>query len=111
MFATVYRCRHQGKPLHRDDIERAPVRGELRVYRKGMKRVAVLLGPDGERYLIPLLDKAKLLDVDHRGLLITGIELYPARGAKGNGPMFPQTWWCELVHTPSASPAPGVRRA
>lgn len=97
MLATVYRCRRQGLPLHPDEIELAPVRGELRVYRKGMKRVAVLLGPDGERYLLPLLDKAKLLELDHRGLLITGVELYPARGAKGNGPMFPQTWWCELV--------------
>lgn len=96
MFAIVYRCRREGQPLHRDDIEAEPVHGELQVLRKGMKRVAVLLGQDRETYLLPLLDKVKLLAINERGVLLTGIEIYPTRGAKGTGPMFPQTWWCEL---------------
>ena len=96
MFAIVYRCRREGQLLHRDDIEAEPVHGELQVYRKGMKRVAVLLGRDGESYVIPLLDKVKLLAINERGMLLTGIEVYPTRGAKGTGPMFAQTWWCDL---------------
>jgi hypothetical protein len=34
-----------------------PARGEPQVRRKGMNRVAVLLGPDHEHHLIPLLDR------------------------------------------------------
>ena len=102
MFAIVYRCRREGQLLHRDDIAAEPAHGELQVYRKGMKRVAVLLGRDGESYVIPPLDKVRLLAINDRGLLLTGIEVHPTRGAKGTGPMFPQTWWCDL--TPKARP-------
>lgn len=56
--------------MHPEDIEADPVPGELLVYRKGMKRVAVLVGLDRESYLIPLLDKVTLLQrarlADHR---------------------------------------------
>jgi hypothetical protein len=113
VFAIVYRCRREGQLLHRDDIEAEPAHGELQVFRKGMKRVAVLLGRDGESYVIPLLDKAKLLAVDDRGLLLTGVEIYPTRGGKGTGPMFVQTWWCELNPKPRstvANPAEARRR-
>jgi len=48
VFAIVYRCHREGQLLHRDDIEAGPARGDLQVYRKGMKRVEVLLGRDGE---------------------------------------------------------------
>ena len=34
-----------------------PARGEPQVHRKGMKRVAVLLGPDHEHHLFPPLDR------------------------------------------------------
>lgn len=103
VFAIVYRCRREGQQLHRDDIEAEPAHGELQVHRKGMKRVAVLLARDRESYVIPLLDKVKLLAINERGVLLTGIEIYPTRGAKGTGPMFPQTWWCEL--SPKGRPA------
>ena len=113
MFAIVYRCRREGQLLHRDDIEADPAQGELQVYRKGMKRVAVLLGANGESYVIPLLDKVKLLAINDRGVLLTGIEVHPTRGAKGTGPMFPQTWWCDLHPKPRAKvadPAESRRR-
>ncbi|MGK6308340.1 hypothetical protein [Variovorax sp. DT-64] len=113
MFAIVYRCRREGQLLHRDDIEAEPAHGELQVFRKGMKRVAVLLGRDGESYVIPLLDKAKLLALDDRGLLLTGVEIYPTRSGKGTGPMFVQTWWCELnpkTRSTVANPAEARRR-
>ncbi|CAN7750207.1 MULTISPECIES: hypothetical protein [unclassified Variovorax] len=97
--------------MHPEDIEADPVPGELLVYRKGMKRVAVLVGPDRESYLIPLLDKVTLLDINAHGLLITGTEVHPARSAKGTGPMFPQTWWCEINPTRRArSPSPADAR-
>jgi hypothetical protein len=102
VFAIVYRCRRKGHPLHPDDIGAEPAHGDLQVYRKGMKRVAVLLAADRENYVVPLLDKVRLLAINERGILLTGIEVYPARGAKGTGPMYQQTWWCET--NPKARP-------
>lgn len=113
MFAIVFRCRREGQLLHRDDIEAEPAHGELQVIRKGMKRVAVLLDVDRETYVVPLLDKVKLLAINDRGILLTGIEVYPARGAKGTGPMYRQTWWCETSprgRTSIANPAEARRR-
>ena len=47
-----------------------------------MKRIAVQLDADGERYLLPVLDKVRQLAVNDRGMLLTGIEIYPPRGSK-----------------------------
>ena len=96
MFAIVYRCRREGALLSREAIQAHPVPGELRVQRRGMKRIAVLLQADGERYALPVLDKIKLLALNDRGVLLSGIEVHPPRGTKGNGPIYPQTWWCVL---------------
>jgi hypothetical protein len=52
--------------------------------------------------VISLLGKVKLLALNERGVLLTGIEIYPTHGGKGAGPMFLQTWWCDL--TPKARP-------
>lgn len=88
-------------------VKAEPTPGNLRVLRHGFNsRNAVLLGPDGERYLLPILTKIKLLTLDDRGLLLTGIEIYPPRGSKGSGPMFKQTWWCVLRDPPVPQPAP-----
>lgn len=101
VFATVYRCRREGQLLHPEEIKRDPRRGDLRVSRRGMRRIAVLLAPDGERYIVPLLDRVRLLAVDGRGVLLTGLERIPPRGLKGSGLAFMQTWWCELhSHVP-----------
>ena len=70
--------------LDRQAIQADPTRGELRVLRKGMKRIAVLLGPDGERYLAPVLDKVRLLALNDRGALLAGFEIFPSRGSKGH---------------------------
>jgi hypothetical protein len=108
MQAIVYRCRREGALLDREAIEADPVRGELRVQRKGMKRIAVLLKSDGERYALPVLDKVRMLALNDRGVLLAGVELYAPRGSKGSGPSYPQTWWCVLRGGPArteASPA------
>ncbi|MBT2299592.1 hypothetical protein J7E70_03855 [Variovorax paradoxus] len=69
--------------LQRDQIMSGRVRGDLRVHREGMKRVTVLLAPDGERYLLPLVDKVKLVAIDERGLLLTGIEAFRCGRRRG----------------------------
>lgn len=38
------------------------------------------------------------MELDARGLLLSGIERYPGRSEKRDGPSYPQTWWC--VPTP-----------
>lgn len=96
VFAIVYRCRQGGRLLDRSAIQSDPVRGELRVQRRGMKRIAQLLGADGERYVLPVLDKVRLLAMNERGVLLSGYEMLPPRGEKGMGTAFPQTWWCVL---------------
>lgn len=101
MFAIVYRCRREGELLDTEAVKARPARGELRVQRRGMKRIAVLLEPDGEHYVIPVLDKARLLAIDGRGLLLTGVEVLPPRGSKGNGTMYRQTWWCVYRQAPA----------
>ena len=37
--------------------------------------------------MLPVIDKVKLLTINDRGVLLSGIEIFPARGAKGNGPI------------------------
>lgn len=109
MFATVYRCRHEGALMDRLEIQAHPVAGELMVHRRGFNgRMAKLLARDGETYLIPVLDKIKLLTINDRGILLSGYEMRPPRGSKGPGATYPQTWWCVTRHVPpreQASPA------
>lgn len=81
--------------MDRQAIQTHPKAGELVVHRRGFNtRIAKLLAPDGETYLIPVLDKVKLLAVDERGVLISGLEMHPPKGLKGSGPVYQQTWWC-----------------
>ena len=101
MFATVYRCRHQGALMDRLEVQAHPVRGELVVHRRGFNnRIAKLLAQDGESYMLPVLDKARLLVVNDKGMLLSGYEVHPPRGSKGSGPAYPQTWWCVTRHVP-----------
>ena len=73
--------------------------------------MAVLLGVDGETYVLPVLDKVRLLAKYDRGVLLSGVECFPPRGAKGSGPMYQQTWWCVLRGGPARTIAdPAVAR-
>ena len=111
MQAIVYRCRSQGRRLDPETIKADPVRGDLVVLRRGFnKRMAVLLGPDGKHYVLPLLDKVRLLAMNDRGVLLAGYETHPPRGSKGSGPIYPQSWWCLLRGTPERTQVtPGGR--
>lgn len=82
--------------MARDDIRANGRRGDLVVRRRGMGRLAMLLKPDGKTYVVPVLDRARLLEVNERGLLLTGLERIPPRGSKGDGTSYAQTWWCEV---------------
>lgn len=79
-----------------------PARGDLRIRRHGFHhRIALLLAPDGETYKLPVLTKIRALEMNDRGLLLSGYEVYPPRGSKGSGPVFPQTWWCMFRDAPN----------
>ena len=82
--------------MTQDDIRANGRRGSLVVRRRGRGRLAMLLRPDGITYVVPVLDKARLLEINERGLLLTGYERIPPRGNKGAGWTYPQTWWCEV---------------
>lgn len=103
----VYRCRFQGQKLDAATIREGGVAGELCVRRRGMGRIALLLGPDGQTYLAPVLTRVRLLEVEPRGLLMSGVEVYPGRNDKRDGPSYPQAWWC----MPRARPLAGGQRS
>ena len=58
--------------------------------------MAQLLAADGERYVLPMLDHARLLRVRGQGLLIGGQEVIPlSRGRKNiRTARYAQAWWC-----------------
>jgi hypothetical protein len=102
MFATVYLCRHEGALLDRLAVQAHPVDGELVVHRRGFnRRIAKLLAKDGETYLLPVLNKVRLLTINDRGVLLSGYEMHLPRGSKGTGAIYPQTWWCVTSHVPA----------
>lgn len=82
--------------MAQDDIRASGRRGNLLVRRRGRGRLAMLVRSDGTTYVVPVLDKARLLEINERGLLLTGYERIPPRGSKGAGLTYPQTWWCEV---------------
>ena len=97
MKAIIYQCRQEGMRRDPEAIKRSPARGELIVIRRGYNnRTAMLLAPDGETYVVPVLDKVRILAVNGRGIMLSGIEVYPPRGSKGSGTRFVQSWWCVL---------------
>ena len=114
VFATIFRCRFHGDRLDSEAIRAAPLHGELIVHRRGMGRIAKLLAPDGVSYVAPVLDRARLVALDARGLLLSGVERYPGRTDKRDGPSYLQTWWCVPTQRPAQRPdtrADEVRRA
>jgi hypothetical protein len=61
--------------------------------------VEQLVCEDGETYVLPVLDGARVLVVEGDGLLTTGIEVIVlSRGIKNiKSIRYPQTWWCVKV--------------
>jgi hypothetical protein len=59
---------------------------------------AMLLRDDGETYIIPVLDRARIRKICG-GILISGTEVVPRGRAMKNiqSDRYPQTWWCRPV--------------
>ena len=103
VYCEVFRTRWQGEKL--SDAERVKHTrkvGELvfteRIWDPRPDRsifVAMLLRPDGETYVIPLLDQARVRKVKN-GILISGRETVPRGIGMKNikADCYPQTWWC-----------------
>ena len=103
MFCAVYRLRSRGLKLERDVVQRQCSRGELvfmqRLHDPRPGRsvlMAMLVGADGESYVIPVLDRARVTQIRGKGVLIAGIELQPrGRSVKNiQADRYRQTWWC-----------------
>jgi len=99
----VYQIRWQGQKREREMIRANRSLGDLRLdYRvwdprpTGRIMVASLLMPDGETYVLPVLDRARVIKIHRNGLLITGTEVIPRGiGIKNvKADRYPQTWWC-----------------
>ena len=60
---------------------------------------ASLLAADGVRYVVPVLDHARLVRINADGILITGLEVIPRGTGMKNikADYYPQTWWCVPV--------------
>jgi hypothetical protein len=105
----VFRTRFEGGKLQSvEAIKHTRRVGELtyteRIYDPRPSRsiyLATLLQPDGETYVIPALDQARLRKIQ-RGILISGIEVIPRGiGSKNiKSDNHPQTWFCRPVAIP-----------
>lgn len=115
VFCAVYRLRHLGQELERDVVRHNRALGEL-VYTERLHdprpgrsvMAAMLLGADGESYVVPVLDQARVLRIRGKGVLIAGIEVVPrGRGAKIiKADRFRQTWWCVPAAPRDGQPFP-----
>ena len=116
MLCTAYRLRHKGQKLDPDAIRRGASVGEL-TYRQRLigkspewnVMVAAFVALGSDRYVFPVLDRARLLQIRGDGLLITGVEIIPLslgiKNIKAN--YFQQTWWCvPQVYTQGDDPEP-----
>lgn len=109
VFYEVFRTRFEGVKLPSAEAVKHTRRvGELsymeRIHDPRPGRsiwIASLLQPNGETYIIPALDRARLRRF-YRGILISGIEIVPrGRGSKNiKSDDYPQTWFCRPVAIP-----------
>lgn len=105
-FHEVFRTRHEGAKLETvEAIKNTCRRGELiyteRVWdpRPGRSiMIAMLMQPNGETYVIPPLDRARVRKI-RGGTLISGVEVIArGRGSKNiKSDDYPQTWWCRPI--------------
>lgn len=103
VFCAVYFSRSQGLERPKASIRASAALGDLRFdvglwderpWRVVMR--ASLLQPDGESYVLPVLDKARLVRVDRGGVLIEGTEVVPRGIGMKNirADHYPQAWYC-----------------
>lgn len=109
VFYEVFRTRHEGAKLPSAEAVKHTRRvGDLtymeRIFDPRPGRsifLASLLQPDGETYVIPPLDRARLRRIKG-GILISGVEVV-ARGIgmkRIKSDDYPQTWFCRPIAIP-----------
>jgi hypothetical protein len=110
VLCDVYPIRHRGQRRDPEKIRLRAYRGELiynlRLYHAkpqwSIMKATLVSVHDGVTYLLPVLDRARLLRIRGDDLLITGTEIIPTTfGIKNiKSDDFPQTWWCVRVLKP-----------
>ncbi|MNV70656.1 hypothetical protein D3C71_1636350 [compost metagenome] len=118
MFCEVFRYRFEGQELPTKEAVKLTRRvGELlyveRIHdpRPGRSlMLAMLLSDDNEKYIIPALDRARMLEV-RDGFFIEGMEVHPrGRGSKNiKSDDYPQRWFCRPAPRPGAADPKGAR--
>lgn len=104
MRAQVFRLYSQGQPVDRELLlTRRPPAGDLRLRLRvtGHGRdshIYLATLERGKEYVIPCLDRARVVEIRGRWLLIEGVEINPRgssykRLASDN---YPQRWWCRV---------------
>ncbi len=102
VLMKVFRLYDKGVQLERERVlSGAFVTGELAIRdRPDMPRQGVLIAQlmkQDDSYVIPVLTGAQVVRITRRGLLISGREVIPPRGAKGYDARYEQAWWCEPI--------------
>jgi len=71
--------------------------------------MAMLLATDGESYVIPVLDRARVTQICGKGVLIAGTEVQPRGRSTKNiqADRYRQTWWCVPASTDPQHASPG----
>lgn len=111
----VFRTRFEGgKLLSKEAVKHTRAMGDL-VYTERVPGphpgrgiwIAMLLRSDGESYIIPVLDRARIRKI-RGGILISGVEVIPRGRSMKNIPSdrYPQTWWCRPVALTNSGFAP-----
>jgi hypothetical protein len=100
MRMLVYRLRERGQRLPGDEVERrGPAEGELLFKQRILKSrtfKAMLVRPrDMENfYVVPLLDRAVIVEIKAEGMMISGAEMVVTGPRKHQANEYRQSWWC-----------------
>jgi hypothetical protein len=118
VYCEVFRYRFEGQALSTKEAVKLTRRiGELlyvpRIHdpRPGRSlMIAMLLADDQESYVIPLLNRASMLEV-RGGFFIEGTEINPRGRALKNikADTYPQRWFCRPVPRPAPPDAKAAR--
>ncbi|RYF29947.1 MAG: hypothetical protein EOO23_06255 [Comamonadaceae bacterium] len=104
MHASVFRLLHQGRAIDRDKLRAShPARGELHLRlrvngREPQWDILLATLEVGGRYVIPCLDRARVVEIRGRWMHLHGVEVNP----RGNSPKrlvsdnYRQEWWCKV---------------
>lgn len=97
VHCKVYRLRHAGQKLARDEIERGRVAGTLRVSASCTDPgLLTAMLEDARSYaLLPRLHAARVVKIERGGILLAGVEdLMTGPSVAPDVQRHRQAWWC-----------------